>query len=316
MVVDEVCDDPRWIKTYQIVKRASELEEDAPGSEIQSAATRLAVGQRMLRASFRTRWTLDREPNGIVVVFHDVTAEQEAQRAKESFIASVSQELRTPITSILGYTDLLMNETVGPLQTMQRKFMSRIHANAERVGLQLNNLIGMTAVDSEQLEVRTDAMDLQAAIREAVKAVRGDLNERLQILDLEIESDLPLVNADPDAMYHVLTNLLQNAHRCSPDRAHIGLQANKVREGNDSYVAVAVTDSGGGVAPEDGKKVFNRFYRSDDPNVRGLGDPDMALPIVKVLIEAHGGRIWMETTRGLGNTFTALLPVHNGATSG
>jgi signal transduction histidine kinase len=316
MDVQEVCDDPRWIKTYQIVKRASRIEEGAPGSEIQSASTRLAVGQRILRASFRTKRKLEQNADSIVVVFSDVTAEQEAQRAKESFVASISQELRTPITSILGYTDLLMNETVGPLQNMQLKFMARIHANAERVGLQLNNLIGMTAVDSQQLEIRTDAMDLYVAIQEAVQAVRDDIDNRRQILDMDIESDLPLVNADPDAMYHVITNLLQNAHRCSPERARIKLQANKVQEGQDTYVAVAITDSGGGVSPEDSKKVFNRFYRSDDPDVPGLGDPDMALPIVKVLIEAHGGRIWMETTRGIGNTFTALLPIHNGASSG
>jgi signal transduction histidine kinase/FixJ family two-component response regulator len=311
MAVQDVCDDPRWIKTYQIVKRASQIKEGNPGSEIRSASTRLSVGQRILRASFRARSRETETSNGIVVVLYDVTAEQEAQRAKESFVASISQELRTPITSILGYADLLMNETVGPLEKVQQKFMTRIHANAERVSLQLNNLIGVTAVDNQQLKVTTDTMDLNVAIEEAINAVRDDIDEREQFLDVDIESNLPLINADPDAMYHVLTNLLQNAHRCSPDDAHIVLRAHTVQEGQDAYVAVAITDSGGGVAPEDSKKVFNRFYRSDDPEVPGLGDPDMALPIVKVLIEAHGGRIWMETTRGIGNTFTTLLPVHN-----
>jgi signal transduction histidine kinase len=309
--VEDVCDDPRWIKTYQIVKAAAGLRKEQPGSELTGATTRLAIAQRMLRASFRIDLKPGRAPAGIVVIVSDVTAEREAERAKDSFITSASQELRTPMTSIVGYTDLLLSESVGTLEDAQHMFLSRIRTNAERIGGQLNNLLAMVDVDNRQLAVRAEAMDLGSSVQEAVDAVRSRAIERQQVLDISVEPGLPLVDADPDAMYHVLTNLLQNAHRCSPDRSRIVLRAGRVRHENEMYVSVSVTDSGGGVAPEDFKKVFNRFYRSDSQHVRGLGDPEMSLPIVKVLVEAHGGRVWMDSVAGAGTTFTALLPIHS-----
>jgi PAS domain S-box-containing protein len=310
--IAEACDDPRWIKTYEVVTAASQLQDSAPGSELDRAVTRLAIGQKMLRASFHLKTTADREPGDIVVVLRDITAEREAQRAKDSFITSISQELRTPITSIIGYTDLLANESVGPLQEPQHRFLERIRTNAEQVGVQLNSLVSMTTVDNRQFEIRAEAVDLASAVEEAVSALRAKLTQREQFLDLVIEPDLPLIDADPDALYHVLTKLLQNAHRCSPDRAHITLHASTMQDGNKLYVTLSVTDQGGGIASEDSKKVFNRYYRSDDPEVKGLGDPDMSLPIVKVLVEAHGGRIWLDSTAGTGNTFGVLLPVYPG----
>ncbi len=308
----EACDDPRWLKTYQIVRAASQLRGDTPGSELTGAMTRLAVSQRMLRAAFRLDLRPRQSKAGTVVILTDVTAEREAERAKESFAAAISQELRTPITSIMGYTDLLMGESVGVLEEAQRRFLSRVRANAEKIGGQLNSLLAMSSVDNRQLQVRAEAMDLALAVDEAVGAVRERIIDREQMLDVSVEPELPPVDADPDAMYHILTNLLQNAHRCSPDGAHIVFRASRVQYDGESYVSVAVTDNGGGLASEDIKRVFNRYYRSDSAHVPGLGDPDMMLPVVKVLVEAHGGRIWMESESGVGTTFTALFPQRGG----
>ena len=310
--VEDICDDPRWIKTYRVVKAASQLRTGTPGSELTGATTRLAVAHRILRASFRLDLQPSRTSTGIVVILSDVTAEREAERAKESFISSVSQELRTPVTSIVGYTDLLMGESVGGLEDAQRRFLSRIRANADKISGQLNNLLGMMDVDSRELSVRAEAMDLSTAIQEAVDVMRPRFVEREQVLEIDVELALPLVTADPDAMYHVLTNLLENAHRCSPDRSQMTLRAQQMSHEGRMYASVLVTDRGGGVTSRDSKKVFNRFYRSDNPHVQGLGDPDVSLPIVKVLVETHGGRMWMDSVLGQGTTFTILLPISHG----
>jgi len=310
--IADACDDPRWLKTYQIVRAASQLRGDTPGSELTGAMTRLAVSQRMLRAAFRLDLRPRKSEMGTVIILTDVTAEREAERTKESFASAISQELRTPITSIMGYTDLLMGESVGALEDAQRRFLSRVRANAEKIGGQLNSLLAMSNVDNRQLQVRAEAMDLAPAIDEAVGAVRDRIIDREQMLDVSVERDLPPVDADPDAMYHILTNLLQNAHHCSPDGAHIIFRASRVQYDGESYVSVAVTDNGGGLASEDIKRVFNRYYRSDSAHVPGLGDPDIMLPVVKVLVEAHGGRIWMESESGVGTTFTALFPQRGG----
>jgi signal transduction histidine kinase len=125
-----------------------------------------------------------------------------------------------------------------------------------------------------------------------------------------VDPDLPLVQADPDTIYHALVSLLLNAHRCSPEHAEIQLVADRLDPQENGYVTLSVTDAGGGVSPEDVKKVFNRFYRLDAPHVAGLGDPEMNLPLVKVLVESHGGRLWMDNVPGAGNTFTLLLPIY------
>ena len=308
--VEEVCDDPRWIKTYQIVKAAAQMQGDQPGSGLAGATTRLAVAGKMLHASFRIGSAEGDTRGGIVILLDDITAEREAQRAKDSFISSVSQELRTPTTSIVGYTDLLMSESVGRLENTQRKFLNHIRGNAEKITLQLDNLTSLTGVDSRQLETRAEPMALSGVIQEATEAVTPRLVEKQQLLQAQVDPDLPLVQADPDTMYHVLVSLLLNAHRCSPGQAQIRLAANKIDPEVNGYVTLSVTDTGGGVAPEDVKKVFNRFYRSDTPHVAGLGDPEMNLPLVKVLVEAHGGRMWMDSVPGTGNTFTVLLPIY------
>jgi len=308
--VEEVCDDPRWIKTYQIVKAGAQMQGDQPGSGLTGATTRLAVAGKMLHASFRIGSAEGDTPRGIVILLDDITAEREAQRAKDSFISSVSQELRTPTTSIVGYTDLLMSESVGRLENTQRKFLNHVRGNAEKIALQLDNLTSLTGVDSRQLETRAEPMALSGVIQEATEAVTSRLAEKQQLLQAQVDPDLPLVQADPDTMYHVLLSLLLNAHRCSPGQAEICLAANRIDPEENGYVTLSVTDTGGGVAPEDIKKVFNRFYRSDTPRVAGLGDPEMNLPLVKVLVEAHGGRMWMDSVPGTGNTFTVLLPIY------
>ncbi len=308
--VEEACDDPRWSKTYQIVRAAARLDAGKPGSEIDGATTSLTIAGRAFRASFRIKPPGERTPGGFVVVLRDVTAEREAQRAKDSFIASISQELRTPATSIVGYADLLMGESLGPLEDMQRKFLDRIRANAERIGSLLNNLAGVTMLGATTLGIKSEVVDLRAVIHEACEVMRASMVAKEQVLDVDIEPELPYIQADPDAMYHVLMNLLHNAHRCSPEGTHISLRAEKLSEGEDVYALVSIADAGGGTPPQDHKRVFNRFYRSDSSDVPGLGDPNASLPIVKVLVEAHGGRVWLDSKTGVGNTFTLVLPAY------
>jgi signal transduction histidine kinase len=306
--VGEVCDDPRWIKTYQIVRAAAQVRGDEPGSGLSGATTRLAVTGKTLHASFRVAGADGDLPSGMVILIDDVTAEREAQQAKDSFVAFLSQELRTPTTSIIGYTDLLLGESVGRLEQTQRKFVNHIRDNAVQIALQLDSLANQADGEDHPLERSAEAVSLSDVIEEVTGALSSRMEEKQQILEAQVEPDLPPVEADPDTVYHTLVSLLLNAHRCSPPQARIHLTAERIAPEESGYVTLSVTDEGGGVAPEDVKRVFNRFYRLDAPQIAGLGDPEMNLPLVKVLTEAHGGRMWMESTPGRGDTFTLLLP--------
>jgi signal transduction histidine kinase len=238
----------------------------------------------------------------------------EEQRAKDQFIASVSQELRTPMTSITGYTDLLLGESVGALVDMQRKFLQRIKANTERMGSMLNDLIGVSAIDAGQLKLQIEPLDMAEVIEDTIIGARAQLEEKEILLDADVDQNLPLVKADADYAHQIMTNLLSNACKCSPVGGRISIRATaydrrEFGETGVGYLLVSITDSGGGIAPEDQSKVFDRFYQAERPLIAGLGETGVGLSIVKTLVDAHGGRIWVESEMGVGSTFNYILPV-------
>jgi signal transduction histidine kinase len=238
----------------------------------------------------------------------------EEQRAKDQFIASVSQELRTPMTSITGYTDLLLGESVGALADMQRKFLQRIKANTERIGSMLNDLIGVSTIDAGQLILQIEPLDIAEIIEDTIIGARAQLEEKDILLDIVVDENLPLVKADADYAHQIMTNLLSNACKCSPVGGRIGIEAKAYdrREFDGTavgYLLVSITDSGGGITPEDQSKVFDRFYQAEQPLIAGLGETGVGLSIVKALVDAHGGRIWVESEMGVGSTFNYTLPI-------
>jgi signal transduction histidine kinase len=240
--------------------------------------------------------------------------QSEEQRAKDQFIASISQELRTPMTSITGYTDLLLGESAGAIADMQRKFLQRIKANTERMGSMLNDLIGVSAIDAGQLKLQIEPLDMAEVIEDTIIGARAQLEEKEILLDIDVDENLPLVKADADYAHQIMTNLLSNACKCSSVGGTISIVATAYdrREFGElaiGYVLVSITDSGGGIAPEDQSKVFDRFYEAERPLIAGLGETGVGLSIVKSLVDAHGGRIWVESEMGVGSTFNYILPI-------
>jgi len=281
--------------------------------------TTLETSNRVLRATISP---MAATPNGerqegSVAILYDITAEAASQQARDEFVASLSQELRTPMTSITGYTDLLLGESVGLIGDMQRKFLQRIKANIERMSSMLNDLIGVTAIDAGQLEIRTTVVDMAEVIEDSIIGARAQLEEKELILELNLPEQMPPVEADTDCAHQILTNLLGNATKCSPVGSTITVSAQVFDEeaGNPEetpYLKVSIRDSGGGITPEDQDRVFDRFYRADSPLINGLGETGVGLAIVKSLVEAHGGRVWVESEIGVGSTFSFLLPISQG----
>jgi signal transduction histidine kinase len=216
------------------------------------------------------------------------------------------------MTSIEAYAGLLASGSIGSLGDAQVKLVQRIRSGAQQISSLLDDLSG-AAIDGRQLQLRDELVDLTAVIHEAWGAMRAQMASKDQIVELNLDPNLPAVRADANALFHVLTILMQNAHRCSPNGARIVLRAVKMGErrgdGDDLYVAISIADRGGGIAPAGHRRVFDRTSRASDPVVPGLGDPGVHLPMVKVLVEAIGGRVWLDGVPGVGSTFTCLLPV-------
>jgi PAS domain S-box-containing protein len=279
--------------------------------------TTLSVGSRVLRATISPMAATrnGERQEGNVAIIYDITAETESQQARDEFVASLSQELRTPMTSITGYTDLLLGESVGLIGDMQRKFLQRIKANIERMSSMLNDLIGVTAIDAGQLEIHLSVVDMGEIIEDTIIGARAQLEEKEITLELDLPERMPPVEADSDCAHQVMSNLLGNATKCSPVGSTIEVSASVYDQqaGNPEetrYLRISIRDSGGGIAPEDQERVFDRFYRADNPLINGLGETGVGLAIVKSLVEAHGGRVWVESEIGAGSTFSFLLPIN------
>lgn len=224
-------------------------------------------------------------------------------------IASISQELRQPMSSIVGYTDLLLGESVGILGTLQRKFIERIKASTERIGGLVDDLIQITNLETGQMVFRPEPIDLNLIIDNAMAYTGSQIREKNITLRLDIPEATPQVQTDRDALQQTLIHLLQNATAVSPAEGNITLRVQIEQEENKNYLSLQVTDSGGGISPEDIARVFMRRYRAEHSLIQGVGDTGVGLSIAKALVEAQNGRIWVETEAGVGSTFSVILPI-------
>jgi signal transduction histidine kinase len=224
-------------------------------------------------------------------------------------IASISQELRQPMSSIVGYTDLLLGESVGILGALQCKFLERIKASSERIGNLVDDLTQMTSPGTGVVESKPELLDLNLIIDNAMAYTSSQIREKNITLRLDLAEIALRLHADRDALQQILIHLLQNATAATRAEGSIVLRVRLLSEDNHHFLSLQVTDSGGGIAPGDIPLVFARRYRAEHALIQGLGDTGVGLSIAKTLIEAQDGRIWVETESGVGTTFSVLIPV-------
>jgi signal transduction histidine kinase/GAF domain-containing protein len=303
--------DPRWRETLEKLMISEDVRHhlvDSPQVvKIQHADQSLRVELTPVPAPKEQGF------NGVVaVIYGDGELADISYQAE--LLASLVQELRTPMTSIVGYADLLLGESVGILGAMQRKFLQRVKANTERMSAKLDDLIEITAIDLGRLEIEPETVNIVSIIEEAIMNTAGQFRERGITIDLALDDGLPEVYADPDALNQVMLNLLSNACQASEvdTTVVVGATLQDISDavlGGSSYLMASVSDTGGGIDEEDRMRVFTRLYRADNPLIKGLGETGVGLSVAKTLIEAHGGRIWVESEEGVGSTFSFLLPV-------
>jgi signal transduction histidine kinase len=238
---------------------------------------------------------------GRLFVMRDITRESEAERMRSAFVATVSHELRSPLTAIAGYTDTLIN--AGPWDsTTEREFLEIIAQSAAKLAGLVDNLLDAAKVEAGVLRVEREPVRLER-IAHQVLAHRRNLAPD-HILGLDAEPGLPLAEADPIRVEQVIANLVDNAIKYSPDGGPVEVS---LRASGDA-IRVGVSDRGIGLTPDQAERLFERFYRADTSlrrTTRGVG---LGLFICRSLVEAQGGRIWVESRPGGGSTFWFTLP--------
>jgi len=224
-------------------------------------------------------------------------------------LASISQELRQPLSSIVGYTDLLLGESVGILGALQRKFVDRIKVSTERIRSLTDDMIQITTLATDLNSLNPEAVDLNLIIDNSMSYTSSQIREKNISIHLEVPKSLSSIHADREALQQILIHLLQNAGAATPFEGTIRLKVQTQSEDSVEYILIQVTDQGGGIASEDIPRVFTRLYRADNVLIQGVGDTGVGLSIAKTLTEAQHGRIWVESKVGQGSTFSVLLPI-------
>ncbi|MGE5373583.1 MAG: GAF domain-containing protein, partial [Bacteroidota bacterium] len=249
---------------------------------------------------------------GTVSIFRDITHEVEVDRLKSEFVATVSHELRTPMTSIRGYVDVLLMGAAGALNENQAHFLNIVKNNTERLNILVNDLLDVSRIESGRVTLSPQALDLREVAEDVIDDIlrRSHEENKLMALSLDAPKKLPRVYGDIERIRQVLGNLVDNAYHYTPENGTITVQIHPLNGGHE--VQVDVKDNGVGIPLEDQDRIFERFYRGENPLVLSTPGTGLGLSIVKQLVEMHRGNIWMNSTGvpGEGSTFSFTLPVY------
>jgi len=242
---------------------------------------------------------------------------QRANIAKSEFVSFVAHELKNPMTSIKGYTELLAGGKVGQISDMQANFLKTIRSNVERMSTLVSDLNDNSKIEAGRLRLDFKATKVEDLIDDVIRSTKRQLEDKKQEISIASMKQLPSIWADGTRVGQVLTNLVSNANKYTPEGGKIMVGAEAVdnqwdSEGAARVVHISVKDSGIGISVEDQQKIFQKFFRSDDSKAREAPGTGLGLNITKSLVEMQGGKIWFESEFRNGTTFHFTVPIAEG----
>jgi signal transduction histidine kinase len=279
-----------------------------PLEELVEAAGRLATGDRSARVEVGGL----SETATLGAAFNEMAEELEQEesrreqldRLKDEFVLTASHELRSPLTSVQGFAELLMLDR-DSLTPRQRETVEIILDNCRHLVRLLNDLLDLARSDAGRLSLQPQPTEVAPLVDDVVRTMRAQTEAGNQSLTAGIQPGLPLINVEPDRIRQILVNLLTNAHEYSPEGASIHVSAQAI----GAEVEIAVTDNGPGIPTEQLERIFDRFTRGDAGLTQRVGGTGLGLAISKSLVELHGGSIVAESVEGQGSTFRVRLPI-------
>ena len=244
---------------------------------------------------------------------------QKANLAKSEFVSLVAHELKNPMTSIKGYSELLASGTVGQINEMQSNFLGTIRSNVERMSALVSDLNDQAKIEAGRLRLDFAPVVIADMVDDVVRSTKRQVEEKRQEVDVAIPTELPQVWADRIRVGQVLTNLVSNANKYTPEGGKILVAAEATAnrwdlEGAKRVVHCWVKDDGIGINEEDQSKIFVKFFRSEDSKAREAPGTGLGLNITRSLVEMQGGRIWFESEFRKGTTFHFTIPIAEGLT--
>jgi signal transduction histidine kinase len=233
---------------------------------------------------------------------------QEARQARSKFVSVVTHELRIPMTSIKGYTDLMRSGVVGPVNEQQSNFLNIIRNNVERMSALVSDLSDMNHLETGRLKLDYKPVSISDCVSEALAILKSRLDEKQQSLVCEIPGDLHQTYADANRVIQILIYLIGNASKYTPANGQINVRARL----QGDIIRIEVKDTGIGINPADQAQLFKAFFRSEEAAVRDQPGWGLSLHVARGLVELMGGEIGVESVIKEGSTFWFTLPVSKG----
>lgn len=293
-----------------LVKGSLRVENDQIPKEIEVKSL-AGETERVVKASTAVIENEDGKTVGMVSVLNDVTKQRQLDEAKSKFLAHVTHELRTPLMAMQESLSLLLEGDVGEINTEQEKLVTIAQRNIERLSRLVNDLLDVAKLEAGKMVLQPTVFELQDMVRHVVESLQNWADNK-ELTIREIYPDEPVrVEADPDRLAQVVTNLLGNAIKFTPERGEISVEVipEWLEPGSEEpCVAVAVQDSGIGIPKEDQKRIFEKFEQVSFSSPKGVSSTGLGLTIAKEIVELHGGRIWVESDAGKGSRFSFVVP--------
>ena len=244
-------------------------------------------------------------PNiGLAITMQDVTYLKQIDRLKTEFVHMISHDVRSPLTAILGYLDLLGR--VGPVNEQQGEFIKRAKASVGNITVLINDLLELGRIEAG-LDIQKEMVAIEGIIRFALEAFEGQITDKQLNMHLNLPPmEIPRVRGNPIRLRQLVDNLIGNAIKYTPAKGDITIDL----EVQSEQIIFRVSDTGPGIPPADQPHIFEKFYRASNVP-KGVGGSGLGLAIVKSIVDSHQGRVWVESSLGKGSTFTVVLPIYS-----
>jgi PAS domain S-box-containing protein len=254
---------------------------------------------------------------GVIEVFRDITKEKDIDKAKTEFVSLASHQLRTPLTTVSWYSEMLLAGDAGELNDKQKKYLDEVYRGNQRMVVLVNDLLNVSRLELGTFVVESEPTDVIKLVQSVVNEQKTQINERRIQLLSSFEKDIPLMQVDPKLLRMVFQNLLSNAVKYTPDKGRVSINLRLIKRGesidkqkiNKDSIAFVVSDTGYGIPKNQQDKIFTKLFRADNVREKDTEGTGLGLYIVKSIIDHASGMIWFESEENKGTTFYVILPL-------